>query len=319
MFDHPAYFHTLAWLGAVRVQGRVAWLERPVPWGGYDARGSWPYGGLPDPELLSALIQQGCQPHHTAPPLLSWTGVIRPDLAFTIDPAAALRDLRACPLLQGRPLHWRVLKWHAACLPDLPSPRCRYSRRTISRIRQAESHFQLDGGWAGDSADLLAELQNGLRQARGIPRLSSPDHRHFLGLQALAARPDPQLVMLTLRHRATQRPCGALVLVRSHQPPGWHAHSALCTPEARRLHANYLLFDSALTLCGDLPLWWGGQPAGSAGQGLWRFKSRFANHASPAHLLSLDLHVEALRQLRSRVPAFPWLPNYRDPALEMAA
>jgi hypothetical protein len=93
MFDSPAYVRSLAWLGAARVHGDVAWLERPVLQGGWDARGSWPSGSIPDQAMLRALVAQGAD-RSEATRLLSWTGVVRPDFCLTGGLSAALRTLR---------------------------------------------------------------------------------------------------------------------------------------------------------------------------------------------------------------------------------
>jgi len=81
----------------------------------------------------------------------------------------------------------------------------------------------------------------------------------------------------------------------------------------------YLLFDSALDLFRDWPLWWGGQPSSAASNGIWIFKSRFANDSAPVQLLSLDLDLEGLRFIRAKVPLSRWLPDYRDPSREMSS
>jgi hypothetical protein len=122
-----------------------------------------------------------------------------------------------------------------------------------------------------------------------------------------------------LRDRLTDTACGALVLLRSDDPSGWHAHSALCSGEARLHFVLYLLFDLALDLCRDSPFWWDGQPSSAAGNGIWTFKSRFANDSAPVPLPSFDLDLDALSLIRAKEPLGPWLPDCRNPSRELSA
>ena len=169
-----------------------------------------------------------------------------------------------------------------------------------------------------EHATALSTWQEDVRRARGIPHASSPDAAHFAGLERVGDGDATTVCVIALRHRRDHALCGAIVALRGGDPPGWHAHSALCAADAREGFAAHLLFDAALDVWGRDPIWWGGQPAGAAGAGVWRFKQRFANHSAPAHLLSIDLDPEGLQEVRGRLPTSPWLPDYRDPAAEMA-
>lgn len=311
MFDLPIYIQTLSWLGAPRIHGDAAWIERSVPQGGWDARGSWPYGSWPNDAFIHALMNQG-RDQLEGPKLLSWTGVIRPDSVLAADDSGNLNRLR-----QRCPAHLRVLKQHLACMPDQPSPRLSYSRRTRSRIRAACAQFEVDTRCTTPCAHLIASLQDQVRKARSIPHNSSPDLHHFAGVEALVSSNRPKIRILTLRDRLTDELCGALILLKAENPLGWHAHTAVCTAEARLRFGSHLLFDTALELSEDLPIWWGGQPSGSGTDGLWTFKSRFSNHTSPAYLLSLDLDLPGLQRIRAGLQTSAWLPDYRDPSAEM--
>lgn len=148
-------------------------------------------------------------------------------------------------------MHCHELKHHLCCLPERPSPRDSYSRRTCNRIGHAAQRFWIDvEPWLGFGA-ALASWQDCVREDRRIPQISCPDRDHFLALEALAFSHGQHISLVTLRDRVTDAAWGALVLLRSDDPPGWHAHSALCSGEARLHFGMYLLFDSALDLFRD--------------------------------------------------------------------
>ncbi len=114
--------------------------------------------------------------------------------------------------------------------------------------------------------------------------------------------------------------CGALLLVGlGGAERSWHAHSLLSLPEARAEFGTYLLFAAAIDHLGTHPIWWGGQPAGANGAGVFQFKQRFANVSAPAHLLSIDLRPDALAKVRATRTGYAWLPDYRNPLDEMRA
>lgn len=312
IFDRHDYVQTLRWLGEPRAAGAVAWIERPVAEGGWDARGSWPYGSLPDTALVDALCHRGEEPG-CARSLLTWTGVIRPDGAAAPSVACRLETIA-----ERRPVHCRVLKDHLAHLPDRPCARAGYSSRTRRRLQEARGVFDVIAGPIRGHAAALAGWQETVRRARGIPRASSPDAEHFAGLERLGGGVATDVCLIALHRRHDRALCGGLVAVRGDDSPVWHAHSALCDAEARRGFGAYLLFDTALDVFGDGPIWWGGQPSGSGGPGVWRFKQRFANHSAPVHLACIELDPDGLRAIRSKMPRTSWLPDYRDPAAEMA-
>lgn len=310
ILDSTAYIRTLGWLGEVVAAGDAAWIERPLPWGDRDARGSWPYQSLPSEALLQGL----CEPEAmTGRRCLTWTGVIRPDAGLTMDVNARLKTLAACC-----PLHWRPLKEHLGHVPDRAPARQRYSARTRRRLREAHRQLRVELEPFDDRHLCLATWQEALRRLRNIPHASSPTASHFAGLARLAAQQPSALSAITLRHRTDGSLCGVCLGAREDgDSPSWHAHSLLCDAQARRAFGAYALFDAAIECFGAVPIWWGGQPATAQGSGVWLFKQRFSNLSAPAHLLSLDLDPMRLREIRARRPLYVWLPDYRAPAVEM--
>ena len=304
----PIYYSTLAWLGRPVVDARVSFVKRRLPWGDVDARGSWPYQSIPTETQIKELQAAAW----TELPL-TWTGVIRPDC-----PASEISQ-RARSLEVIRPVQWLELKPHLCHLPQDEPASHRFSLRTRRRLAEAEGHFRIDISFSLDQAfEMIASWQEELHRARTIPNCSSPDRMHFSQLNELSSRIPGCICLITIRRRSNQEPQGALLLTRDTGPcPSWHAHSLLSTPDARRFFGTYLLMAAAIDHLGHDPIWWGGQPAGSTGSGIFRFKQRFSNGKAPAHLLSIDLQPERLSAVRAVQPTYNWLPNYRNPQEEL--
>ncbi len=314
ILDRPAYVRTLGWLGQVVCAGDAAWIERPLPWGDWDARGSWPYQSLPSIDLLEGL--SGVRQRHQGSELdsrrlLTWTGVIRPDAVLD----AAFEDRLAASATQSN-WQWQPLKPHLCHRPDRPAARDGYSRRTRRRLHEAHQRLRVEREVLDQRHHTMARWQAQLQAARGIPQASSPDREHFMQLIALAARDPREIAVITLRHRADNVLCGLLLALHDRgEPSSWHAHSLLCDSDARRAFGAYALFDAAIEHFGAEPIWWGGQPASA--EGVWRFKQRFSNTSAPAHLMCLELDPERLQAVRLKRPGYRWLPDYRNPEVEM--
>lgn len=271
ILDRPAYVRTLGWLGQVVSAGDAAWIERPLPWGDWDARGSWPYQSLPSIDLLKRL---------------------------------------------SKVRQWQPLKPHLCHRPDRPAARDGYSRRTRRRLHEAHQRLRVEREVLDQRHHTMARWQAQLQAARGIPQASSPDREHFMQLIALAAHDPREIAVITLRHRADNVLCGLLLALHDRgEPSAWHAHSLLCDSDARRAFGAYALFDAAIEHFGAEPIWWGGQPASA--EGVWRFKQRFSNASAPAHLMCLELDPERLQAVRLKRPGYRWLPDYRNPEVEM--
>ena len=298
-FDTAAYFESCAWLGRpVRVQAASARVSTALlrPWGEWqDARGSWPYGSLPDASLLQGLAALPERP-------LTWTGVIRPDDA---PDRRAIEALQADWTLTARPM-----KPHLASLRGLPRPG--HSARAAKRLDQAASRYRVEEeSFTPEIAAFAAGVQHRLAGQRKIARNSSPDEMHFGHLCALDS-----LRCFVLRARRSAEVAGVLLLLEAGGRV-LHAHSSLVLEQVRLEGGALLLWDEVLRLLdGEYDLWWGGEPAGAPG--VFRFKQRFANHQAPAWIVCVELQPGLLSMIRSRFRRHAWLPDYRDPALESA-
>ncbi|HQL00444.1 MAG TPA: hypothetical protein PK090_06705 [Smithellaceae bacterium] len=313
LYDTPEYFHALNWLGKPQASDHFAYVLRELPWGDIDARGSWPYQTFPDDahidKLTSGILFDGVKP--LIP--LTWTGVIRPD--FPVDEL----NQRLLNLKNRHRVHCTPLKSHLGHLPGVSPAHKSFSARTRRRLSLAEKTFFVDvGSSLTEIYEALGAWQDELRVERGIPRCSSPDQDHFAGLHRIAIKTPECLLAIELRRRSDRALRAAFLLTKeSGRNTSWHAHSLLSREDARRCFGTYLLFVAVIDHLGCDPIWWGGQPAGLNGPGVFRFKQRFSNASAYAHLVSIDLHPERLRAVRASYPLHAWLPDYRDPQEEM--
>lgn len=305
-FDSFAYLKTLTWLGKPLFVKPVSALSRSFGASHHDLRGSWPYQSLPSPDQITALQQAGpVRP-------LSYSVVVRPDL----DEDKAQSALHA--IGDRFPMACNVIKVHLAHLPNQVPARFGYSSRTLERIALAETVFVSCREDIGDAHAVLGEWQNQLARLRGIPSISSPDVTHFNGLIRAGRLGDLDIAPVTLRWRRDKTIAGVFLLLAGEDGT-WHGHSFLVPPEALKDYGAFLLFDRAIRILGDRPIWFGGAPAGPNGQGVFRFKQRFSNASSPARIVSVDLDPPTLYRLRAKNGTHNWLPNYRNPAAELSA
>lgn len=302
LFDDAGYIATLDWIGQPVGRGACCYVARRIPgtvhW---DARGSWPYQSAPDPQALDAMVaQRGSAGDRTAP--LTWTGVIRPDRPLPASPGTGLSTL-------VRPLKPHL--WHDPCAAPAQA---RYSARTRRRLQHARSVFDVRVSPFRDQWQVISTWQERLARRRGIPAVSSPDAAHFRGISRL----EPGLTCIELRDRAEGSLRGGLLLAFASDTGAWHAHSCLVDDGVREAFGSFLLYDAALERLGDRPIYWGGQPSGANGAGVFRFKQRFSNASAMAHLMSIDIARHELDRLRASRPAYAWMPDYRNPGDELA-
>ena len=310
LFDTSVYVQSLSWLGEPQGSSCPSWLLRQLPWGDTDARGSWPYQSFPSESVIEELL---CDRSQVSP--LTWTGVIRPDI-----PSQRLQG-HIQSLREHLPVSCLPLKSHLCHTPDAPPAHTQFSRRTCKRLREAEKIFQVCSPTdLEDTLSTMAKWQAHLQVVRGIPRCSSPNLAHFLALGRLVKRVPDSIRVLELRRRDDNQLQAAMLLVRALDPqPCWHAHSFLSLSEARRYYGTYLLFVAAIEQLGQDPLWWGGQPSGASGAGVFNFKKRFANGEAPAHLLYIELRPERVAELLPTRSHYNWFPPYRNPTDELSA
>ena len=304
VFDHPRYLSTLTWLGTPVDLPCGSALLRPAMAGLQDARGSWPYQSLPSADLLTALAEES--------PALNLTAVIRPD--------AGEEALQATTGQLEAPfaLTVRTLKDHLCHSAALPPARDSYSARTHRRLKEARNRFTVQRETFGPAHLVIADWQERIRQRRGVPHVSSPDFAHFAALADIAPALGPSLACITLRQKQGGALAAIFLAMQDGRTGSWHAHSALSDEAAISEYCNYLLFDGAIDVLKGQDIWFGGAPGGPNGDGVFRFKQRFANHSAPARILSVDLDPARLDRLRAMTGRHDFLPDYRDPGTELA-
>ena len=304
IFDRPDYFDTLAWLGKpAHLNAGSAILRSATPVL-QDARGSWPYQSPPSPGLLSALGQKGLA--------LNLTAVIRPDISRA-ELVSALHHPR-----EQFALTVRTLKDHLCHSAGRPAARDGYSARTWRRLDEARRCFSLQRERFGREHLVIADWQERVRRLRRVPHVSSPDPAHFAALAGIPSSQQPEMACITLRRRQGGALAGIFLAMQDSASGSWHAHSLLSEEAAIAGFGNYLLFDGAIGILGGQDVWFGGAPGGGNGANVFRFKKRFANHAAPAHIISIDLDAKRLERLRAERGRFDFLPDYRNPATELA-
>ena len=302
LFDDAGYMATLNWIGDPVSRNTGAYLARRIPGSPHwDARGSWPYQSAPDPEALHAMAARPDEVSGRRAPL-TWTGVIRPDRSLPEAPGAGLST------------HVRPLKSHLWHDPGATPAGANYSARTRRRLRHAGSVFDVRMRAFRDQWLAMSVWQDRLARRRNIPTVSSPDAAHFRGISRL----QPGLTCIELRDRADGRLRGGLLFAFASDTGAWHAHSCLVDEGVREAFGSFLLYDTALERLGGRPIYWGGQPSGANGAGVFRFKQRFSNASAMAYLMSIDIARRELERLRASRPAYAWVPDYRNPGDELA-
>ncbi len=301
LFDTPRYIDLLGWLGRIVVTPAGRAVLRRFDGSHWDARGSWPYQSLPAIEQLQALRDlAGFAP-------LSLTAVIRPDT----DPEVAATGL-ATIRKQFR-TEFRPLKRHLGHSPARPPARDGYLRRTRRRLDHAAGVFSAEREDLSADHEVMSGWQCRLKALRSIADASSPVPAHFSGLIAAFGGRNETSACVVLRRRDSGALTGVFLFFSDISGRSWHAHSFLVDAGALRDFGAYLLFDRAIDILGERPVWFGGAPSGENGMGVLTFKRRFANMTGQAQILSVDLQDAGLAKVRSNHRTFSWLPDYRAP------
>ena len=289
-FDTFAYGKTLTHLGQPEVIEGLPWpvFVRPIPNSDrYDALGPWPYGSPLDPGqvavALAALRARG---------LVSLTAVLRPDCPAEVD------------ALRHSGLEIMPLKEHFIYDAREPLPaRSKKTRYNIAAARRRCTVERLD---IGANWPALAALQQDLMGRRRLSKIARVEADHFErlvdvpGADGLAIFAKGELV-------------AALVVVRSSAQV--HFLALLGNERAHRERAHYALYDAAVTRWGgEHVLCLGGAPSGEAGEGIGKFKRRFATSTRPVSLLKIVLDPAACAELTASRNTPGYFPPYRTPA-----
>lgn len=303
LFDTSRYIDQLGWLGRSVATPAGNVLLRRFGTFRWDARGSWPYQSVPTVEQLRAFRDL---PEFTP---LSFTSVIRPDT----DPGASGAELE--PIREQFRAEYRALKVHLGHSPARPPAREAYSRRTQQHLRHADCVFFVGREDLTVEHAVMAGWQRRVKELRSIADASSPDHAHFAGLIASFGGRNESTACIALRRHDSGALAGVFLFFSDLSKRSWHAHSFLVDAGALRDFGSYLLFDRAIEILGEQPVWFGGAPSGGNGDGVLAFKRRFANMTGQAHILSVDLNDAGLAKVRSDFRTYSWLPDYRVPEL----
>ncbi len=302
VFDTPYYHRTLGgWVGIPQKTSDFSFLMRQYRKSYWDAWGSWPYQTLPSLEQLQSL-----QNFPDFSPL-SFTAVIRPDT----EKSKINTELASIRKHFTADLH--VLKVHLGHSPLRQPSRENYSKRTQRRLAHAAETFFVQRERLNSEHFVMSRWQDRLKKLRSINNLSSPNSQHFKQLiEVFGDRPE-EAVCIALRWRGTEKLSGIFLFFSDSSDQSMHGHSFLVEKGALADFGSYLLFDQAISILGDRDIWFGGTPSGANGAGVFRFKQRFANCSSHAHIISVDLNRRNLKKIRSAYGVYSWLPNYREP------
>jgi hypothetical protein len=173
LFDKIEYFETLKWLGKSEHYAQGSLINRSLPYGMQDARGSWPYQSLPTLPFLNEVAK--------SQKVVNTTTVIRPDLSSDKcnHVIANIKQHYTCTLLP--------LKEHLCHNASLTPAREAYSSRTNKRINLAKKELSVQRETFSNNHMVIAYWQKELQQIRNIPYISSPDKAHFSLLSRLTS------------------------------------------------------------------------------------------------------------------------------------
>lgn len=154
----------------------------------------------------------------------------------------------------------------------------------------------------------LIRLHHELENRAPLSRVARVDAEHFR-----------QLSMLDDIHCVVARANGRVgaFLVFAKAGVQIYYHSTAGSLEALHQDAMYALFDFMIEFFGPTnDLFMGGEPAGTNGEGVGRFKARFANARVPVFLVRAIIDPVRCQNLIGRLGEHRWFPPYRDPKLD---
>jgi len=280
-FDQPDYAEALRHLGSPAVvAGRPIVLRRIPESDAVDAFGPFPYGSPPeDPDgFRRGLAESGA---------VTWTCVMRPGA----HPAS---------ISAFDPF---TVKEHFVHLRD--GPPLEASARTRRHVRRAMLRWTIALRPMPECVDMTARLHGQLEARAPLSRVARVDRRHFEILAGIEG-------FRCLVASAGGRECAFLVFAEAGDEI--HFHLTAGDEEALRGDGMYALFDHMIrNFASTHDLYLGGTPAGANGEGVGRFKARFANGRKPVSLARVILDPRQCEQLVARLGRHRWFPPYRDP------
>lgn len=289
-YDLPAYAAALDHIGRPhRIDGwHATMLHRAIPGtdGCRDAMGPWPYSSAPQPGTLAGAFRQSRDAA-----IVTLRAVLRPD------------QPPSCEALRRDGFELIPLKEHFVFDPALDVPergsRTRRNLRQAQRVWHVEpvalaDHWQAIGGWH----DALVAR----RRFGGITALRREHFRAISGIEGFQSL------------GAFDRDGLGAMLVVCLTRASVHFHLIAGTDRAYRTAGFYALYEAAIRLwAGPRALYLGGAPEGPGGDGIARFKCRFANRRASVWMLTATPDPQACEQLLTTLgPSRPgWFPPYR--------
>lgn len=287
-YDAPDYVHSLSHLGTPLVLPELpcGFVERPIPGSARrDAIGPWPYV-TPWTRDEAALVVDRLRRRGN----VTLSAVFRPDAPVDSDGLARVGI--AC----------RPLKPHYVREPGgRPPPPSRRTRRNLSRSRRhwAVGPVDLETAWA-EVAEVHAAVS---RRRPGMSTFTDPPADHFRVLASLAG-------MRALGAYDADGLGAALLYAESDSEI--HCHLLGGGARSLRFGAAYTLFEHLESAAGAArTIYFGGAPAGPAGEGIARFKRRFATAERPVILATVILDEVACGALAKGRDAGGYFPPYR--------
>ncbi|WP_110030901.1 hypothetical protein [Hoeflea marina] len=283
-FDRAAYAPALRYLGDPAFCAERPLVMRPIPGSAdFDAFGPFPYSTPPvdSGTFLAGMAALGA---------VTWTAVMRPGWQL--------------PSLAGfDPLPIKEHFVHRRLGPALAqSPRAR------KHIRRGLAIWTIDLCAIAEVRADIVRLHGDLEARAPLSRVARVDAAHIDKLAGLAG-------MRCVVARASGRIGAFLIFAESGDEI--HCHLTAGSMEALHLDAMYAIFDFLLSTFGrSHDLYMGGTPAGPNGEGVGRFKARFANARVPVFLARVVLDTARCENLVRDLGSHRWFPPYRDPLID---
>jgi len=289
-YDTLAYAATLPHLGTpFTVDGWPSPLLKCAIPGApdtFDAIAPWPYC-TPAESSQGALVYNALQ----AQGFVTWRAFFRPDVPFN---AATWRQAGFTPVL---------LKEHFVFDPTRAWPA--HSAKTRYNMRRGRRLWYVEPIALADHYHTIAAYHEQLVHSRHFSTLAALPPTHFAALATL-----PNVHVLG----AWDKEGLGAALITLHNAESVHFHVIVGAARAYQRCAFYALYQAAIEGWGaSRTIYLGGAPSSPNGQGIARFKGRFANRRAPVYMLQAVLDAERCQQLVTACRRSPakWFPPYR--------